>query len=141
MYISILFAITLVFYLGGYTPIGTQLLEVTGNGNNSGILDVASSGEIDNTINPTTEDESQKAVLTTMMLTIGGAVVLLSFLLGFSAIYIIPLLMLFSILNFFVFPMSAVLDPMMPIEIKVILIFFYNTITVMACITFIRGGN
>jgi hypothetical protein len=37
--------------------------------------------------------------------------------------------------------MGAILDLAMPDMLRVSIIFFYNFITVMAVITFIRGGN
>lgn len=138
MYVSILFSITLIFYLGGFSPIGIQLLSMTSQGTHGGIQKVASPGDLLDTVNPLSES---KDILTMMMFTIIVSAGVMSFILGFSAIYIIPLLILFSILNFFVFPLSAVLDMTMPVEIRVIIIFLYNVITIMACVTFIRGGN
>jgi hypothetical protein len=139
MYLSLIFSISLVFYLAGYTPVGWQVLALT----DTGIYNIAPDGGLNTTIQPSTEDvnNNPNSVLLILFGTIMASVLLLSFVLGFSAIYIIPAIILFGILNFFVFPMGAILDLAMPDMLRVSIIFFYNFITVMAVITFIRGGN
>lgn len=139
MYLSLLFSISLVFYIAGYTPVGWQVLTMT----SGGIFNIAPDGNIDDTIQPTEElvAENSGSVLLILFGTIMASVLVLSFVLGFSAIYIIPAILLFGILNFFVFPLGAILDLAMPDMLRVSIIFFYNFITVMAVITFIRGGN
>lgn len=142
-YLAILIGINLVFYLVGYAPIGTQVLNMVFNDNGSiNVLKMTSTGDnyaVD-TLQPTSES-AKSSVIGIFMLGIGASFVVLSFMLGFSALYIIPLLLLFGIVYLFVFPMSFILDPNMPEELIVIITFLYNYLTFMAALTFIRGGS
>lgn len=70
-----------------------------------------------------------------------AGVFLSGFLLGFSAIYILAMVILVAILNFFVFPLGIfitpeIIDPYFGIP----LMFIFNVIEVLAITDFVRGG-
>jgi hypothetical protein len=68
------------------------------------------------------------------------AAVAIALITGYSAMFIIPLIMVFLILNFFVFPFSSVLGIAgMPEVVGYLLVVFFNGITVLALMSFIRG--
>lgn len=76
------------------------------------------------------------------VLTIGILGVVVSTLMGFSAMYIVPIILLYILVNFFVFPFSILLDTAaMPPEISVLLVVAINAISVLALLNFIRGGT
>lgn len=77
-----------------------------------------------------------------VLVILGAAGVFLAgFLLGFSAIYILAMVILVAILNFFVFPLGIfitpeIIDPYFGIP----LMFLFNVIEVLAITDFVRGG-
>ena len=139
MYLSILFSITMVFYVMGFSAVGTDFLlknqvplNIVGGGNSTDVTN-------DVYYNAGTSEGSILGII------IGGfivtGVIFAVLILGASSTYIIPLLILMAILNFFVFPINMILDPMMPEMLKYIIIGLYNLMTIMAVVTFIRGSN
>lgn len=76
-----------------------------------------------------------------MLLMIAAAGILSSLLLGFSAIYVMAIIILLAILNFFVFPFGifindAIIDPYLQLP----LLFVFNVLTVLGFTDFVRGG-
>lgn len=139
-YLALLFSISLVFYLMGF-PSVASMVEAKG-GDLFTIIGVGDSDDVINDIS-TNSGSSQNTILGVIF---GGtvfmAVGILSLILGFSAIYIIPLLILIGALNYFVFPIGVIFaDTQMPAVLSVSIIFFFNFITVMAIITFVRGNS
>jgi hypothetical protein len=59
---------------------------------------------------------------------------------GFSVMYIIPLIMLLAILNYVVFPLSFIFDAGFPEELKIIFVVFFNLLTVLVGLGFVRGS-
>jgi len=100
-------------------------------------------------INPTCDNDplcSNAANNATIVGAIVGLIglagaVLVGLLAGFSAIYILALVIVVAILNFFVFPIGifitpTVIDPYIGLPI----IFLFNVIEVLAITDFVRGG-
>ena len=69
-----------------------------------------------------------------------GAFILVSFLTGFAAMYVIPAILLVAFINFVIIPYSFLTDVAMPWPLPVLLFGIFNTITVLAVADFIRGG-
>jgi hypothetical protein len=139
-YLALLFSISLVFYLMGFPTVASIVAE-----SGSSPLSIMGVGDSDEVINDisTNSGSSQNTILGVIF---GGtvfiAVGILSLILGFSAIYIIPLLILIGMLNYFVFPIGIIFaSAEMPEVLSVSILFFYNFITVMAIITFVRGNS
>jgi len=122
-------------------PTVASMVEAKG-GDPLTIMGVGDSDDVINDIS-TNSGSSQNTILGVIF---GGtvfiAVGILSLILGFSAIYIIPLLILIGMLNYFVFPIGIIFaSAEMPEILSVSILFFYNFITVMAIITFVRGNS
>jgi hypothetical protein len=75
-----------------------------------------------------------------LTLLLGGAAVLVILLSGFSAMYVVPALILVAILNFVILPYGFVMDQSIPTIISYPLAFILNTVTILAVVDFIRGG-
>lgn len=70
-----------------------------------------------------------------------AGVALAGFLLGFSAIYVLALVIVIAILNFFVFPIGIFITPeVIDPYIGFPLLFLFNVIEVLAITDFVRGG-
>jgi len=69
-----------------------------------------------------------------------AAFIVLSYLSGFSANFLVPALIIILVMNFFFFPISTIFDPSLPIYLKFFIFAVYNTFTIIAAIDFIRGG-
>lgn len=70
-----------------------------------------------------------------------AGIALAGFLLGFSAIYVLAMVIVIAILNFFVFPIGILITPeIVPTFIGFPLIFLFNVIEVLAITDFVRGG-
>lgn len=71
----------------------------------------------------------------------GVAVILAAFLSGgFIAMFIVPMIIMMAVLNFLVFPLSFLFDASLPMEIRVIGVLFFNMLTVLATLSFVRGS-
>lgn len=69
------------------------------------------------------------------------SIVALAFVSGQAAIYIVPLIFVYVIINFFVFPFGSILSyGAMPGEIQILLVALFNTITLLGILSFIRGN-
>jgi hypothetical protein len=70
-----------------------------------------------------------------------AGVALAGFLLGFSAIYVLALVIVVGILNFFVFPIGIFITPeIIDPYVGYPLLFLFNVIEVLAITDFVRGG-
>ncbi|MDD3906561.1 MAG: hypothetical protein PHS46_08610 [Candidatus Omnitrophica bacterium] len=130
-YILLMFSITVVFYMMGYNSVALNALYAAQSGDT---FDIATFlGHLaEGALAP------QNAIGTVLALIAGAAATLIA---GYAAIYIIPLAFLLMFLNLVVYPFSFVLDPAMPDMIKVPLVVFFNLLSIMAVLSFIRGGN
>lgn len=125
-YILLLFSISLVLYYLGYGPIinifterGAQPLSIT-----------CETGE--------TFCTDSTVVLGAIIAVTLGASVLVTLVAGFSAIYIVPLLLLIALLNFVMFPFDFIMSAPEAISIPILTLF--NILTVLAVLNFVRGG-
>ena len=139
-YLALLFSISLVFFLMGFPSVAQQV-EANG-GNPLTIMGVGNSSDVVNDIRNNSGSSEGSIMGVIFGATVFMAVGILSFILGFSAIYIIPLLILIGMLNYFVFPIGMIFSSaQIPEVLSVSILFFYNFITVMAIVTFVRGNS
>lgn len=113
IYVFLLISCSAVLYFTGDTNILTalsdpnsqyhQLVDANGNLTNTGLYTLVFGS----------------------ILAAGGAIAL-SQLMGFGAIYVVALLLVFGFLNIFIFPLSVVLDATTPAEIKAVIVLFFN---------------
>lgn len=135
-YILFMFSIVLVFYLMGYksaamTELYNQQADVS-----------AADGSIDIPLFLAGMAESALApqnFISLVIIAIAAAATTL--ILGYAAIYIIPIAMLIFIMNYVVFPFAFILDPSTPDMIRIPVTVFLNLITMMGILSFVRGGN
>jgi hypothetical protein len=86
------------------------------------------------------EDNSTIVGAIVGLIGLAGAV-LVGLLSGFSAIYILALVIVVAILNFFVFPIGIFITPeVIAPEIGYPILFVFNIIEVLAITDFVRGG-
>jgi hypothetical protein len=131
-YVMLMFAITVIFYFLGYPPLLLRLFDSQGQFIDIGTL-----------LKRLFDSIATLSALATLGISLAAAV-LLTYFSGFGAIYILPLFLLVGFFNFFVFPVSFLLDPAnvaMPLEVNIILQVFFNVITILTIIDFIRGGS
>ena len=72
---------------------------------------------------------------------VATAAVVVTLLTGFGAIYIFPILFLLVVLNYIIFPLSFVFDASMPDILKILLVAFFNMLTVLFIMNFVRGQS
>ena len=128
-YIILLFSISFVFYLLGYTNLLTYYAEQQG-----GTLDF--DGVLKTLTQAILSDEGLSILLgvaiTGLVATLIG---------GFGAMYVFPIVMLLVFANYMLFPLSFLLDQSLPEIIKLPLIVLFNLLTLLTIITFVRGGG
>ena len=133
-YIFLIFSISLVFYLIGYRPIAMTFMF---NQENGQFLDPATilASMISAMVSPT----NPLGAINLIVL----AAAIIAAALGFAAMYILPALMLIEMLNFFVFPLSFLVQQSDPSTalFYVPFVVLLNILTVMAYANFIRGGS
>lgn len=135
-YLLLMFSMSLVLYLLGYTSVfnlalDNQHAEV---GNDNGFI-------------------QQKDVLTRLadlMLSGSGLTILIggviaglvgTLLGGHGAPYVIKLVMLLAFVNLFVFPLSFIFDPSTPTLLSQPVLYFFNLITVLSVVEFVKEGS
>lgn len=129
------FSISLVLYLMGYSSlIINTYAEHAKESSSSGFLEISDVLRI-----------MANAVLSPsgLQLLLIGAVAALSSLLlgGFGSMYIVPMMLLLSILNLFVFPFSFIVSASIPSYVSIPLVVFINLLTLLCITTFVRGGG
>jgi len=63
-----------------------------------------------------------------------------NFLSGFTANFLVPILIIVVIFNFFFFPFGLIFDQSIPAFLKFFVFSIYNTIMIISAIDFVRGG-
>jgi hypothetical protein len=137
-------SISLVLYMMGYTPVAGPF--ATGGG---GVF-LASAN---NTVAPTQcidipgsagcpeakGDAGGISSITYLLMAglVATAVIFVLFFANFSAIYIIPLIIMGVLVNFFIIPWSFIMGA--PIEIQTAGMVIFNIMTLLAMINFVRG--
>jgi hypothetical protein len=143
-YLVLLFSLSLVFYFLGYQSPLMQLLN--NQGCSQAQIDAAEAAGTSLNCSLTVSSflqvlasnmTSDNALGALLGIAVVGAAVLLT---GFGAIYIVPLLMLLAFFNYVVFPISFILDPALPPIIKYPLAVFFNLLTILAIVSFVRGN-
>lgn len=148
-YVLFLVSISLPLYMVGYTNVVNEFLspkQITSTGTeftlgNQTLSISCSSGDPYCQNTPSSSNISIMWLLFAILL---GAGVLAALLGGFSAMYIIPALIIIAIVNLVVMPYSFLFDPSIPESVFnflfIPLIAIFNIITVLAVIDFVRGG-
>jgi hypothetical protein len=131
-YIMLWLAIVLVFYFLGYPPGIINVLNTSYTA--GGYLDIKTmlTGFFDSIATP--------AGISALGINAAAAVIL-TFLAGFGAIYIIPIFIFIVVVNIFAFPVSSIIVSTTPDIIKIPLLLFFNVLLLLTAITFIRGGD
>lgn len=128
-YVILLFSISLVFYLLGYTNLLSYYSQHQG-----GTMDFVN---LLKTLAQAILSDEGISILLGVAIT-GLVATLLG---GFGAMYIFPILMLLTFANYLLFPLSFLLDQSLPDIVKLPLIVLFNLLTLLTIITFVRGGN
>lgn len=131
-YVFLLFSLSVMCYLFGYPSI--LLFMYNNNGEANQDLPSLISNMAAAFLNPS----NGLALLAVAGLAVS---VLAAFLGGgYIAIYLVPMIILVFILNFVIFPLSFIFDSALPTTIKVILVSFFNLLTILAGTSFVRGS-
>lgn len=138
-YVFLLFSISVILHFLGYQDVLSYIFDMHQNG----IMEISCTQEqqaegcvgiinliLEVILSPT-------GVLTTIGL---AGLFVAALITGFSAMYLIPLLILLAILNLLVFPFSFIFDGTMPVLISTPLILFFNFLTILTITNFVRGG-
>lgn len=115
----------------GYQPIISVMSE-----KGSSILNIACTGE--STPLEVLQCQDQHVVVGATMFWLLLAGVLATLLTGFSAMYVIPIIILIAVLEFFMFPLSFLFS--LPDLLLHPILAFFNIITALSVINFVRGG-
>ena len=72
-----------------------------------------------------------------------GITIISSLLLGgtFIVVYVVPILILIAVADFFLLPTDFIFSDALPIEIRIVVFGFMNLMLVMTIVGFIRGGE
>lgn len=126
-YIILLLSISFPLYYFGFSNVGFTELGLTP-------LPIGCADGDIYCNDPANRDGSN--VLGIMIAVVAGASILVGLISGYSAIYIVPILILIAILNFFVFPLNFLYN--YP-ELTVPALAVFNVLTVLASTDFIKG--
>lgn len=129
-YIVLVISMSVVFYFLGYTSIASNLMNKQG--------DQFLSPQC-----PTDTPDCNTGVIDKIILLGGVALAgtaIASLIGGFGVLYIIPMLILMAILEYFIFPFSFIIDNSLDPMIGTPLILFLNMFTILSIVNFIRGG-
>jgi hypothetical protein len=142
-------AIALVFYFMGAGPlVQVNMGGYAGGSAGTGFLklscpaDTVAYGTINTTGTYTNEASKCNDTFFTQLvivLIVGGLGIGIGMLLGFSAMFVIPVVLAWAFINLFVFPFSFLLDPAFPAEVVIPVTAFLNVLTGLALLNFIRG--
>jgi hypothetical protein len=127
-YIIFVFSVSLVLYFLGYGPIVNVF-----NSRGGSILNIDCP---EGTPFCTDNNVILGAIFSVVLLAVGALILLIT---GFSAMYIIPAVILIAVLNFLIFPFDFIFSA--PTYISVPIVAFFNIISVLAVLNFIRGGT
>jgi hypothetical protein len=127
-----------MFYFLGFGPI-VQILDEKGNVALKLVCDTPNPESIEEALLCEDPNVVLGSALAWILLA-GGLAALIT---GFSAIYVIPIILLLAFLNFFIFPLGFVFGgtDVVPDILKTPIIAFFNVLTVLAVTNFIRGGG
>lgn len=145
-YVFLIFSINLALYAAGFQPLIIALFTQQGgsfdvNGNPvGGVLDASTIlSVITNPILNAGDTTGPLAVIGLGLIAAG----LTALILGFSALFIIPIVILIGLLNLLIFPFSFMTAPNDPISSAFYIPFVVamNILCVLALTSFVRGGN
>jgi hypothetical protein len=137
-------SISLVLYMMGYTPVAGPFAtgnsgEFLASGNNT-VVPTQCIDPSDPNCQPISGTNGFNILSPTGLLITGlvaASAIFVLFFANFSAIYIIPLVILGLLVNFFIIPWSFIMGA--PIEIQTAGMVIFNIMTLLAMINFVRG--
>jgi hypothetical protein len=131
-----MFAISLVFYFMGFTSVLGYMADNHETQFGSLFMPLACE---EGTDCDTNDNALLNLIITSV--SIGALGIVIALFTGYSAVYLVPILLLIAILNLVVFPISFIFDPSMSEFIKIPLVMFFNVMTILAIVNFIRGAT
>jgi len=138
-YVMLMICLSLVlFFMGGSPLVHIYNSEAGANGE---FVQINNPCDIDDT---ECNQQYEGALLQSFgsVIAAGALGVVLSLILGYSAMYVIPLVMILVILNFFVFPVSELFGTLSEFSYLYIpIVVIYNVLTVLAIAHFVRGSG
>lgn len=137
-YAIFMFSVALSFYFLGFQPILLVMTEGQ-DGHNNGVIKLNCPSDDPNCAS----GENNNAFLFTVatMISVGIFGIALGLITGYSAMYIIPIIMLTVAIQYFILPFGTLFNLIENETIRTPVIFFFNMITVLAVIHFVRGGG
>lgn len=138
-YVFLMTGLSLMLYLMGYTPV-VNLFEDKADPLQLVKTNADDSINFDGTINPDEETDNNilMAALFIGVLSIIG--ISISFLTGFGATYVLPMVILMAVLNFFIFPINFLFTDATPDIIRIPAVVILNILLVLAVLDFTRGN-
>lgn len=141
-YVLMLFSMSLVFFLMGYDPLLLSSANSYSQSMNNtytaqGGSTLTEGGVIGAMAGVTLEPNIAIATIIGALVAAYAA----SLVMGFSAIYIIPMAILIGILNLLIFPISFIVDPSVPQIISIPAVVLMNIFLILSILSFVRGGN
>jgi hypothetical protein len=129
-YILMMLSLSIVFYFAGYHSPLEQLLF----------------GQYQSSDTQAYQPLSPIVIVAAIFIAFAGAAIAVSFLTGFSAMYIIPALLLSTFLVFMVFPTSLLINtaifPSPDYDlVRIPLLAIFNIFTLLSILNFVRGGT
>jgi len=137
-YIMMLFGISVALYLLGYTSPFLEVLNQTGVDSSTG--EASASNFWDYFINKFLETFTSKEFLATMAIPIVGSI-LLSGSSGQSGYFVIPILFLTVMANFFILPTTFIFSAELPAILKVLINSFLNLFLLLTIVEFVTGRS
>ena len=77
----------------------------------------------------------------TLLLGVAVTGIVATFLGGYGATFLVPMIILLAVLNYLVFPFSFLIDPATPVIISIPLTLLHNVFQLLAVVDFISGGR
>ena len=140
-YATLLLSINIVFYLFGYTSLaGYYINTIRDFTNSSSATPVLNIHDTVKYIGATILNPDSIPLLFGIV-TGGVAISVVALITGFSAMYLVPLIVVLLLSNIIFLPISFIFDPTMPFFLKLILMMIFNLLTALTAVQVIgRGG-
>jgi hypothetical protein len=136
-YVFLLFGISVAFYFLGSTPL---LFSTLGCSTAGPSASCEAGKDVGYTVITNIINAIKGNPVTTGLI---GITIISSLLLGgtFIVVYVVPILILIAVADFFLLPTDFIFSDALPIEIRIVVFGFMNLMLVMTIVGFIRGGE
>ena len=132
-YVILIFAICTSMYYLGYTPVGYEAIGAKP-------VKIDPNCEINASLPQcVNQDENKASVIGTILVVVLAISIFSALILGYSAIYVIPIFILYAVVNFFVLPTDFMMGVDVPL-IKYPVLGLLNILCASAVVNFIRGN-